>query len=85
MNGVGFEIQCNLGVYRRAKNLSQSDLAALVGVSKNCVSSLECGDWFPSLKLAVKFAYVLDRDVCELFPCFIHRVCDTEFTARFIY
>ena len=43
----------NLNLYRRKKNLSQEQLAQLVGVSRNTISSIENGVYSPKAKLAL--------------------------------
>lgn len=39
-----------LRFYRRGLGLSQLDLAKKIGVSKNCISAIETGNWIPSTK-----------------------------------
>jgi putative transcriptional regulator len=47
--------------------LSQADLAALVGSSRDTISSVERGTSIPSVTLALAIAGVLDTTVEELF------------------
>ena len=42
-----------LKVARAEKNLSQTQLAELVGVSRNTISSIETGQFNPTAKLAL--------------------------------
>ena len=52
---------------RTEKNLSQAELAALVGVSRNTISSIETGQFNPTAKLALVLCIALDRKFEELF------------------
>jgi DNA-binding XRE family transcriptional regulator len=53
--------------FRARKNLSQEDLAALVGVRRETIVHLEKGKYNPSLKLAYDIAKALDTTTDELF------------------
>ena len=57
----------NLKSVRKMKNLSQSDLASLVGVSRNTISSIETGQYSPTAKLALVLCVALDVKFEELF------------------
>ena len=52
---------------RAEKGLSQAQLAALVGVSRNTISSIETGQFNPTAKLALVLCIALDRKFEELF------------------
>lgn len=52
---------------RAEKNLSQGELAALVGVSRNTISSIETGQFCPTAKLALVLCIALDKKFEELF------------------
>ncbi len=52
---------------RGEKGLSQTQLAALVGVSRNTVSSIETGQFNPTAKLALILCVALDKKFEELF------------------
>lgn len=52
---------------RTEKKLSQSQLAELVGVSRNTISSIETGQFNPTAKLALILCIALDRKFEELF------------------
>ena len=52
---------------RTEKGLSQAELAALVGVSRNTVSSIETGQFNPTAKLALVLCTALDKKFEELF------------------
>ena len=47
--------------------LSQTDLAKLVGVSRQTIVSIEKGSYSPSLELAYKIAIVFDKKIEEVF------------------
>lgn len=52
---------------RTELNMSQSQLAQLVGVSRNTISSIETGQFNPSAKLALILCIALDKTFEELF------------------
>ena len=52
---------------RAEQELSQSQLAALVGVSRNTISSIETGQFSPTAKLALILCIALDKKFEELF------------------
>lgn len=52
---------------RAAKDLSQGDLAALVGVTRQTIGMIEAGDYNPSLKLCIAICRELDKTLDELF------------------
>ena len=56
-----------LKVARAEKGLSQTQLAELVGVSRNTISSIETGQFNPTAKLALVLCITLDRKFEELF------------------
>lgn len=56
-----------LKVARAEKNLSQGDLAELIGVSRNTISSIETGQFNPTAKLALVLCIALDKKFEELF------------------
>ncbi len=57
----------NLAEVRKEKGLSQSELAKMVGVSRNTISSIETGQFGPTAKLALILCIALDRKFEELF------------------
>lgn len=57
----------NLKVVRAQKNLSQTELAKLVGVSRQTISSIETGQFNPTAKLALILCIALDNKFEELF------------------
>ena len=57
----------NLAEVRKKKGLSQSELAKMVGVSRNTISSIETGQFNPTAKLALILCIALDKKFEELF------------------
>ncbi len=57
----------NLKEVRSKKKMSQQELADLVGVSRNTISSLETGQYDPTAKLAYILCIALDMKFEELF------------------
>lgn len=57
----------NLKDIRSEKGLSQSELAQMVGVSRNTISSIETGQFNPTAKLALILCTALDKKFEELF------------------
>ena len=57
----------NLKALRKEKNLSQQDLADLVGVSRNTISSIETGQFCPTAKLALVLCIALDLQFEDVF------------------
>jgi len=56
-----------LKVARAEKDLSQSALAEMVGVSRNTISSIETGQFCPTAKLALVLCTALDKKFEDLF------------------
>ena len=52
---------------RSKKKLSQQELADMVGVSRNTISSLETGQYEPTAKLAFILCIALDMKFEDLF------------------
>jgi len=57
----------NLKKVRMEQKLSQSQLAEMVGVSRNTISSIETGQFNPTAKLALILCIALDKKFEELF------------------
>ena len=57
----------NLKAMRQAKKLSQAQLAELVGVSRNTISSIETGQFNPTAKLALVLCIAVDVKFEDLF------------------
>jgi len=52
---------------RAAKDLSQQQLAELVGVSRQTISAIEKGDYNPTINLCVAICKALDKTLDDLF------------------
>lgn len=52
---------------RGQRGLSQAQLAEMVGVSRNTISSIETGQFNPTAKLALTLCIALDKKFEELF------------------
>ena len=63
----GLVLRNRLPEIRKEKNLSQQDLARLVGVSRNTISSIETGQFTPTAKLALLISIALDKKFEEIF------------------
>lgn len=57
----------NLKEARTEQKLSQSQLAEMVGVSRNTISSIETGQFNPTAKLGLVLCIALDKKFEELF------------------
>jgi putative transcriptional regulator len=53
--------------YRKELNLSQDELAKMVGVSRNTISSIETGQFCPTAKLALIICIALDKKFEDVF------------------
>lgn len=58
---------CNLKKYRLLKDMTQEELANLVGVRRETILRLEAGKYNPSLKLALDIAKIVECPVEKLF------------------
>ena len=61
------KLKNNLKEARLAANLSQAQLAEMVGVSRNTISSIETGQFNPTAKLALIICTALDKKFEDLF------------------
>ncbi len=57
----------NVAEVRRKQNISQAELANMVGVSRNTISSIETGQYQPTAKLALLLCVALDKKFEDLF------------------
>ncbi|MBQ1671260.1 MAG: helix-turn-helix transcriptional regulator [Treponema sp.] len=60
-------LQNRLKEIRAEKKLSQSDLAQMVGVSRNTISSIETLQYCPTAKLALILCVALDKKFEDVF------------------
>ena len=63
----GLVLKNNLKEIRTEQGMSQAQLAAMVGVSRNTISSIETGQFNPTAKLALVLCIALERKFEELF------------------
>lgn len=56
-----------LKIERAIKNLTQDDLAKLIGVSRQTINSIEKGRYVPSTVLALKISKVFEKPVNNIF------------------
>lgn len=54
-------------IARIEKDLSQEQLADLIGVSRQTISMIEAGKFNPSLQLCISICKALDRTLNDLF------------------
>lgn len=57
----------NIRVERAIKNITQADLADLVGVSRQTINTIESNKYVPSTVLALKIARIFGKPVEEVF------------------
>ena len=60
------KLKNNLKEARAEKKLSQTQLAEMIGVSRNTISSIETGQFNPTAKLALILCIALDKKFEEL-------------------
>ncbi|WP_297099063.1 helix-turn-helix transcriptional regulator [uncultured Draconibacterium sp.] len=60
-------MQNRLKIERAIKNLTQDDLAKLIGVSRQTINSIEKGRYVPSTVLALKISKIFEKPVNEIF------------------
>lgn len=61
------KLKTHLRTARTEAGLSQTQLAELVGVSRNTISSIETGQFCPTAKLALILCIALDKKFEDLF------------------
>ncbi len=57
----------NLAKFRKEQGLSQSELAEMVGVVRQTISSIETGQFSPTAKLALVLCIALNKKFEEMF------------------
>ncbi|WP_437178287.1 helix-turn-helix transcriptional regulator [Candidatus Izimoplasma sp. ZiA1] len=60
-------IEFRIKRYRNLLDLSQDELAKLVGCTRQTINAIEKGKYSPSLLLAFKIADVLNADINDVF------------------
>ena len=63
----GLVLHNRLKEIRTEKGISQAQLAEMVGVSRNTISSIETGQFNPTAKLALVLCVALDKKFEEIF------------------
>lgn len=61
------KLTTKIKVYRAMQDLTQDELAKLVGVTRETISYIERGKYSPSLRVAYEIAEVLQTTMDELF------------------
>lgn len=61
------EFVCHLKRFRQLKDMTQEQLADLVGVRRETVMRLEKAQYNPSLKLAIDISRAVDAPIEEIF------------------
>ena len=72
----------NLETIRKAKGLKQEELAEILAVSRQTISSLENGRYNPSLYLALKIARYFDIKIEDIFIYEEDFKCCLLYTSR---
>ena len=72
MNGLEsmedkLELKNRLKEIRSEKKLTQQNLADMVGVSRNTISSIETGEFCPTSRLALILCIALDKKFEDIF------------------
>ena len=57
----------NIRVERAIKNITQAELAEIIGVSRQTINTIESSRYVPSTVLALKIARVFGKPVEEIF------------------
>jgi putative transcriptional regulator len=57
----------NIRIERAIKNITQADLADLIGVSRQTINTIESNRYVPSTVLALKIARVFGKPVEDIF------------------
>ena len=52
---------------RQQKGISQTELAKLIGVSRQTINMIENGDYNPTIALCLKLCKALDKTLNDLF------------------
>jgi len=57
----------NIRVERAIKNITQEELANLIGVSRQTINAMESNKYVPSTVLALKIAKIFKKNVEDIF------------------
>jgi putative transcriptional regulator len=69
----GEQLRTTLKVHRAMHDLTQADLAALVGITRKSINAIETGKMVPSTLLALKLAGALRVPVEVLFSLVVEQ------------
>ena len=61
------QFKCNLKKYRQLAELTQEELAEMVGVRRETIIRLEAAKYNPSLKLAIDISRAVHAPIEEIF------------------
>ena len=61
------DFECRLKKYRQLKQMTQEELADIVGVRLETIMRLEKAQYNPSLRLAVEISRAVDAPIEEIF------------------
>ena len=61
------DFECRLKTYRQLKQMTQEELAVMVGVRRETIMRLEKAQYNPSLKLAVDISRAVGAPIEEIF------------------
>ena len=61
------DFECRLKKYRQLKQLTQEELADMVGVRRETIMRLEKAQYNPSLRLGVEISRAVDAPIEEIF------------------
>jgi len=57
----------SLKIERAIKNVTQEELAKIIGVSRQAINSIELGKYVPSTILALRLSRYFDKSVNDIF------------------
>ena len=61
------DFECRLKKYRQLKQMTQEELADIVGVRRETIMRLEKAQYNPSLRLAVEISRAVDAPIEEIY------------------
>ena len=74
------DFECRLKKYRQMKDMTQEQLAVLVGVRRETIMRLEKAQYNPSLKLAIDISRAVEAPIEEIF--LLDKTCWRRFAAH---
>lgn len=97
MNNLKILLGEKIKEYRKAKNLTQQELAEIIGVGTPNISYFETGRYAPTIETLEKIAHALDAEIFEFYMFnpqksyneikneLIEIINNSEFVARRLY